>query len=493
MSGVENLAIARVLARDRRPAGDQGREPVQDPRVSQRRRHRRRRAERHRRPLDEAAAARAARASARTSRRGSASWPPPARCSLHQELLARVPRRRSSTCCACRASVRRPWRCSTASSASVRLDDLAAAARRGRLRAIKGMGAEGGADPQRDRGTQQRVDRPPPTGRRHESAARARGVRCASTHPASIRCRSAACAAAPRPAATSTSSRSARRPAVMDGVRPATRAGRAGPRRTATTKSSVLLARRPPGRPAAGAAETRGAAMQYFTGSKAHNIALRDRALQRGFKLNEYGLFRARRTTVAVAGADRGRDLRGARARLDPARAARESRRDDGRRRRARCRASSSRATSAATCTCTRPRPTAGRIETMALPRATPGSSTSRSPTTARRWRWPTASTKRARSRTPRASARSTRHRGITVLAGIECDILADGTHGSRGRLPRAARRGDRLGALGLRQEPTQMTERILRAPSQSRGSTCSATRPAGCCSRERLRPTWSR
>ncbi len=35
-----------------------------------------------------------------------------------------------------------------------------------------------------------------------------------------------------------------------------------------------------------------GAALQYFTGSKAHNIALRDRALQRGLKLNEYGLYR---------------------------------------------------------------------------------------------------------------------------------------------------------------------------------------------------------
>lgn len=35
-----------------------------------------------------------------------------------------------------------------------------------------------------------------------------------------------------------------------------------------------------------------GAAGQYFTGSKAHNIALRDRAIQRGLKLNEYGLFR---------------------------------------------------------------------------------------------------------------------------------------------------------------------------------------------------------
>ena len=39
-------------------------------------------------------------------------------------------------------------------------------------------------------------------------------------------------------------------------------------------------------------AESRGAAMQYFTGSKAHNVALRDRAIKQGLKLNEYGLFR---------------------------------------------------------------------------------------------------------------------------------------------------------------------------------------------------------
>ena len=59
-----------------------------------------------------------------------------------------------------------------------------------------------------------------------------------------------------------------------------------------TTKSSVLLRggiqvdlRMVP-------AESAGAAAQYFTGSKAHNIAVRDLALQRGLKLNEYGLFR---------------------------------------------------------------------------------------------------------------------------------------------------------------------------------------------------------
>ena len=38
--------------------------------------------------------------------------------------------------------------------------------------------------------------------------------------------------------------------------------------------------------------ESLGACQQYFTGSRAHNIALRDRAIARGLKLNEYGLFR---------------------------------------------------------------------------------------------------------------------------------------------------------------------------------------------------------
>ena len=38
--------------------------------------------------------------------------------------------------------------------------------------------------------------------------------------------------------------------------------------------------------------ESYGAAMQYFTGSKNHNVTLRQRALKMGFTLNEYGLFR---------------------------------------------------------------------------------------------------------------------------------------------------------------------------------------------------------
>jgi DNA polymerase (family 10) len=46
---------------------------------------------------------------------------------------------------------------------------------------------------------------------------------------------------------------------------------------------------------------TFGAAMQYFTGSKDHNVAIRTRAVKRGLKLSEYGLFRVE-DDVRVAG-----------------------------------------------------------------------------------------------------------------------------------------------------------------------------------------------
>lgn len=49
-------------------------------------------------------------------------------------------------------------------------------------------------------------------------------------------------------------------------------------------------------------AESFGAAMQYFTGSKEHNVALRQRAQRLGLTLNEYGLFRIE-TGERVAGA----------------------------------------------------------------------------------------------------------------------------------------------------------------------------------------------
>lgn len=68
------------------------------------------------------------------------------------------------------------------------------------------------------------------------------------------------------------------------------------------TKSSVLLQGGFQADLRIVARESLGAGLQYFTGSKAHNIALRDRAVQRGFKLNEYGLFRVADDT-RVAGA----------------------------------------------------------------------------------------------------------------------------------------------------------------------------------------------
>jgi DNA polymerase (family 10) len=44
-----------------------------------------------------------------------------------------------------------------------------------------------------------------------------------------------------------------------------------------------------------------GAAMHYFTGSKAHNIRMRERAIKQGLKLNEYGLFDANDKCVCGA------------------------------------------------------------------------------------------------------------------------------------------------------------------------------------------------
>ena len=112
-SRVDNRAIAQHPRRDRRPARDQGREPVQDPRVS------------HRPPTSSAAIGRPCRAA--WTRRRLREMP-----GIGKDLAARIrelaetgdvplssgaartsSRRPFSTCCACRASARRRWRCST--------------------------------------------------------------------------------------------------------------------------------------------------------------------------------------------------------------------------------------------------------------------------------------------------------------------------------------------------------------------------------------------
>jgi len=47
-----------------------------------------------------------------------------------------------------------------------------------------------------------------------------------------------------------------------------------------------------------------GAAMQYFTGSKEHNVSVRTRAVKMGFKLSEYGLFRAEDDSRVAGGTE---------------------------------------------------------------------------------------------------------------------------------------------------------------------------------------------
>ncbi len=211
--------------------------------------------------------------------------------------------------------------------------------------------------------------------------------------------------------------------------------------------------------------ESYGAAMQYFTGSKNHNVTLRQRALKMGLTLNEYGLFRLE-NNERVAGTTED-EIYGA-LKLD--------------------------------CIPPEMRENCGEIELAAehkLPRLitladirgevhmhtveTDGrctieemadggesarlSSTSPSPTTRRTWPSPTVSTTSARSSTSRAFAPPTsRSTGITIMAGIEVDILADG------ELDLSDSVLEQMDVVvasvhsAFNQEPQQMTDRLLRA-----------------------------
>ncbi len=66
-----------------------------------------------------------------------------------------------------------------------------------------------------------------------------------------------------------------------------------------------------------------GAALQYFTGSKHHNVALRQRAIKRGLTLSRVRAAASRRQQDHRVGLGRS-DLQRARSRLHPARTARE-------------------------------------------------------------------------------------------------------------------------------------------------------------------------
>jgi DNA polymerase (family X) len=169
------------------------------------------------------------------------------------------------------------------------LDDLDKAARAGRIRALKGMG------PKKEALILKALDE----GRRHSGRHLLSDT--AATAAAII-----AYLQAKAPSATLTPVGSFRRgcdtcgdidivaagaePSLMDAFVEFDRVERVLGH--GDTKASVLLRDGFQADLRLVAPESRGAALQYFTGSKAHNIQLRDRALSRGFKLNEYGLFR---------------------------------------------------------------------------------------------------------------------------------------------------------------------------------------------------------
>jgi hypothetical protein len=222
---------------------------------------------------------RAGRASARTWRAHRSS-PTTGDCTPSTELLRSSPRR-CSTCCAPgrRAQDRRALYHELGIAAS-RISRRPRAA--GRIRGLKGMGAKKEALILKALESAS-ARRPAPAGRRQPAVAALWSAGCASSaRTLEFDSRSAACAAAPRPAATSTSSPSGRRPSDGRVRRPYPRVERVLGR--GDTKSSVLLGRL--SRPTCARGRRRAAAprMQYFTGSKAHNIALRDRALARGWR-----------------------------------------------------------------------------------------------------------------------------------------------------------------------------------------------------------------
>ena len=230
-----------------------------------------------------------------------------------------------------------------------------AAARAARLR---GQG-RGEPAPGAGRGRRRHAGRRASSSRARSPSPRRSPARCASTRRPTASRSPARCAAWPSRSRTSTSSPRPPIPrrwsaalAELPQVESVASSGEAGARVMTHTGMKVDLRVVEP--------DQFGNVLQHFTGSKAHNVALRESAVRRGLHVSEYGILDdATGETTALR--DRGGGLRDARPGLDPARAARGPRRARGRdagRRRAAGPDHAAR-TCAATCTATRRRPTA--------------------------------------------------------------------------------------------------------------------------------------
>ena len=187
--------------------------------------------------------------------------------------------------------------------------------RRARSAELRGFGAQGRGAAQADAGR--------PRGRRRAGAAgaalardrrspRRSSARCARTRRATASRWPARCAAAPTRSRTSTSSpppatrrRSRARSASSSSWSPCSPSGDAGARVTTHTGMKIDLKVVEP--------DQFGNVLQHFTGSKAHNVALRESAVRRGLHVSEYGILDDE-TGRDAALRDRGGGLRAARA-----------------------------------------------------------------------------------------------------------------------------------------------------------------------------------
>ena len=142
-----------------------------------------------------------------------------------------------------------------------------------------------------------------------------------------------------------------------------------------------------------------GAALYYFTGSKAHNIATRTLAMAKKLKINEYGVYRGAKRIAGRTEQELFHSLGMAYTCLNCARTAARSKQHA----RAGCRSSSPSRTSAAICTATPMRPTAGTAWSRWRERPKPAATnTSPSPIIPATSPWPaawTSSVCRRRSR----------------------------------------------------------------------------------------------
>ena len=176
------------------------------------------------------------------------------------------------------------------------------------------------------------------------------------------------------------------------------------------------------------AAESYGAAMQYFTGSKEHNIVLRLRAQKLGLTLNEYGLFRVE-GEARVAGETEEEVYAALGLAWIPPELRENCGEIEAALRRPSAQAGRTRPTSVAISTCTPPKPTAARrSRKWPKPPARSATNTSPSPIIRRPSPWPTAWTRSAPSPSPQqVREMNQRGLGLRVFSGLECDIRRDG------------------------------------------------------------------